>query len=183
MSGRARPAGAAGFVVVLAAVVLCAATAASWVDQPVTRTVGDAAIREIRATAGTQLAPLGLVAGLAALLCGLALFVTRGDARRVVALLSVGAGVGAIVVIASGIIRAMARDGHLTVAPWLAAVASVAALAGGLLGFGRPRRRMPTRYDVDVQPADTEWQLAAEESDSAPEHGANDAASYPEAGS
>lgn len=165
MSRHARAAGAAPLIGLGAALAFSAATATTWVRAATTRTIGNAAVDEVVATSGMQVVPLAIVAGLGALLCGLAMLVTRGTARRIVALLTTVAGIGATVAAALGLVRALALDGALTPAVWVAPVAAAAIVAGGLLGLGSPAPRLPERYDVDVDPADREWRMAADDAD------------------
>lgn len=165
MRSRGKAATIAPIVGVIAAMVFTATIAATWVDQPLTRSVGDVAVTETHTTAGMELAPVGLVVGLAAVLCGLMLLATRGRARRIVALLLAIAGSGAAVAAAVGVSRAMAMDGRVTVAAWVAVPAAVAVVAAGVLGLGPTERHMPARYDVDVAPGDREWQLATDPGD------------------
>jgi hypothetical protein len=147
---------------VVGALGLLGATAASWIDQPVARAIGDVAVADIRATPGFELTPLAAVAALAALVCDVALLITRGPARRILALLAVGVGVCAVVVVGVGIGRLAGVDGTPTLAPWLAAAASAGMVAAGLLGIRRPARRLPARYEVDAPPGDAEWEIASE---------------------
>lgn len=165
MSRRASAAAAAPLVGVGAALAFSAATATTWVREPVARTIGDAAVDEVVTTTGTQLVPLAIVAGLAALLCGLAMLVTRGMARRIVALLLTVSGICATVAATFALIRAFALDGGLTAAVWIAPLAAVVVTAAGMLGLGAPARRLPARYDVGVDPTDREWRMAADDDD------------------
>ena len=165
MSRRARPAAAAPLIGICAALAFSAATATTWVRAATTRTIGEATVDEVMATTGMQVVPLAIVAGLAALLCGLAMLVTRGTARRIVALLATITGICATVAAALGLARAFALDGALTPAIWVVPVAAAGIVASGLLGLGAPAPRLPDRYDIDVDSADREWQLAAAHAD------------------
>jgi hypothetical protein len=160
--GRSRGGTAAPLLGVACALLLLGAVAASWVDQPVARSVGDVAVSDTRATAGMELSPLTAVASLAGVVCGLALLLVRGVARQVVALLAGIAGAVAVVAVAVGIARALALDGTVSVAPWVALGAATGMLAAALTGFGRPGRRLPARYDVAADPGDEEWRIAVE---------------------
>jgi hypothetical protein len=160
-----RDSAAAPVVGVAAAMVFAGALAATWVEQRLTRTVGDVAVAETQTTTGMELVPLGVVVGLVAMLCGIGVLAMRGSARRVAAVLLAIAGGGALAAAAVGVLRAIATDGRVTVAPWIAAPAAAAVVAAGILGRGSTGRRMPTRYDVDVAPDDPEWQMAADPGD------------------
>jgi hypothetical protein len=150
------------FVAVAAALATAGATAATWVSQPATRAVGDVAVVETRATEGTEIAPLALVAGLGGLLLALALFATRGTVRRIVALLLVVAGAVALGSVGVAIPDALAAEGTATAWPWIAAASAVALVGSGLWTFGRPGRRMAPRYDVGGPTGDEEWQMASD---------------------
>jgi hypothetical protein len=147
---------------VVGALLLLGAAAASWVDQPVARAIGDVAVAETRATPGMELSPLTAVAALAGVIAGVALLLVRGAARRIVALLAVAVGIAAVTAVGIGIARAFGLDGQVSLAPWIALVAAAALLAAGLVGFGRPGRRLPARYDVAADPGDEEWRIAVE---------------------
>jgi hypothetical protein len=158
-SGRA---GAAPIGGVVAAMAFTAAVASTWVAQPVTRTVGDVAVTETRTTAGMELAPVALILGMVAVVFGLGSLATHGMARQIAAMILAVTGGGAVVAVVVAISRAVAMDGRLTAAPWIAAPAAVAVAAAGVFGRGRTGRRMPKRYDVDADPGDREWQLATD---------------------
>ncbi|HSJ44902.1 MAG TPA: Trp biosynthesis-associated membrane protein [Euzebyales bacterium] len=149
------------FLGVVGSLVLLGAAAASWIDQPVARSIGDVAVAGTRATPGVEIAPLTVVTALAGLLCSVGLLATRGTVRRTVSLLLVVTGAAAVVVAASGITAVRGSDGVRTAAPWLAIVGAAAVLAAGLTGVRRPGRRLPARYDVDVAPQDAEWRMAS----------------------
>jgi hypothetical protein len=136
MGRRARTSAAAPIAGIVAAMVFAAVLAAPWVERRVTRMVGDVAVDEMRATTGMELVPLGVVAGLAAVLCGVGMLATRGVARRAAALVTVAAGGGVVVAAVVGLLRAFAMDGRITAAPWIAAPAAVAVVAAGVLGRG-----------------------------------------------
>lgn len=150
---------------IAASVILVGTVAASWIDQPAARSIGDVAVTEVRPTPGLELSPVAFVAALGGLLCSVALLAARGAVRRIVSLLLVVVGVGAIAATGVGVSRMLALDGGVTIAPWGAALASCGLLAAGLLGFGRPGRRLPARYDVDVSPEDSEWRIASDPAD------------------
>lgn len=161
-AGRHRAGTAGPLLGVACALLLLGAAAASWVDQPVARSVGDVAVAATRATPGMELSPLTAVASLAGVGCCLALLLVRGAARRIVALLAGAAGVVAVVAVSVGISRALAVDGAVSLAPWIALAAATGMLAAPLAGFGRPGRRLPARYDVAAEPGDDEWRIAAD---------------------
>jgi hypothetical protein len=161
MARRADAAALGPFLGVVGSLVLLGAAAASWIDRPVVRSIGDVAVAETRATSGVEIAPLTVVTALAGLLCSVGLLVTRGAARRTVSLLLAVTGASAVVVVASGIVALGGADGVRTAAPWLAIVGAATVLAAGLTGFRRPGRRLPARYDVDVAPQDAEWRMAS----------------------
>jgi hypothetical protein len=165
MTSRDSAVAAAPVVGVAAAMVFAGALAATWVEQRLTHTVGDVAVAETRTTTGMELVPLGVVVGLVAVLCGVGVLATRGAARRAAAVLLTIAGGCALAAAAVGVFRAIAMDGRVTVAPWLAVPAAVVVVTAGILGRGSTARRMPARYDVDVAPGDREWQMAAEPGD------------------
>jgi hypothetical protein len=165
MSRRSRATAAAPIVGVVAAALYSTTIATTWVQRSVTRTVGDAAVDETVTTTGMELVPLGVVAGLAAVVCGVGMLATRGTARRIMALLVTCSGIAAVAAAVVGALRAVAADGAVTIAPWIALPAAVVLMAAGALGMGPPARRMPTRYDVDVDPADREWQMATDPGD------------------
>jgi hypothetical protein len=158
-SGRAAAATIGG---VVAAMVFTAAVASTWVAQPVTRTVGDVAVTETRTTAGMELAPVALILGMVAVVFGLGSLVSHGMARQVVAMILAVTGGGAVAAAVVALSRAIAMDGRVTTAPWIAVPAAAAVAAAGVLGRGRTGRRMPKRYDVDADPGDREWQLATD---------------------
>jgi hypothetical protein len=163
LTGRAT--GAAPFLGIVASLVFSTVIATAWVEQSRTRTVGGATVDETVTTTGMELVPLGVVAGLAAVVCGVGVLATRGTARRLAALLLTCSGIGAIGAAVAGVMRAVAMDGGLTVAPWIALPAAIALTAAGLLGLGPPARRMPARYDVDADPGDQEWRMATDPGD------------------
>lgn len=165
MARRPDAAGFGPILVVLSALGLLASTASGWIEQPTTRAIGDVAVAEVRVTPGIEVAPLAVVVALGSLACGVALLITRGAARRMVSLLTVGIGVAAVVVVGVGVIRLPRFDGVWTPAPWLALASSAAMLAAGLLGLGGPVRHLPARYDVDAPPDDAEWEIAADPDD------------------
>jgi hypothetical protein len=142
-----------------------AAVASAWVEQPVTRTVGEVAVTETRTTSGMEVAPAGLIVGLVAVLFGLGVLATRGVARQMIAMILAVAGGGAVVTAAVGVSRVVAMDGRVTAAPWIAVPAGAAVVAAGVLARGVSGRRMPKRYDVDADPGDDEWQLATDPGD------------------
>ena len=163
LTGRAT--GAAPFLGIVASLVFSTVIATAWVEQSRTRTVGGATVDETVTTTGMELVPLGVVAGLAAVVCGVGMLAARGTARRLAALLLTCSGIGAIGAAVAGVMRAVAMDGGLTVAPWIALPAAIALTAAGLLGLGPPARRMPARYDVDADPGDQEWRMATDPGD------------------
>lgn len=173
MARRADTAALGPFLGVIGSLILLGAAAASWIDQPVARSIGDVAVAETRVTPGVEIAPLTVVTALAGLLCSVGLLATRRAARRTVSLLLAVTGAAAVVVVAAGIVGLRGMDGVDTAAPWLAAVGAAAVLAAGLTGFGRPGRRLPARYDVDVAPQDAEWRMASVDDEP------GQAASYP----
>ncbi|HSK91740.1 MAG TPA: hypothetical protein VK875_10545 [Euzebyales bacterium] len=165
MSARARAVTAAPVAAIAGALWFAAAVAGTWVERPLTRTVGDVALNEVETVSGTELVPVGVVIGLVALLCGVGVLATRGAARRGVSLLVVIGGGSAVAAAATGFVRANALDGAVTTAPFGAALAALVILAGGLLGLGGSARRLPSRYDVAADPGDREWQLASDPGD------------------
>lgn len=162
MARRADAGGLAPLLGVIGALGLLGATAASWIDQPTARAIGDVAVADVRATPGFELSPLAAVAALAGLLCDVALLATRGRARRIVSLLTVGVGLGAVVAVSVGIGRLWSLDGTPTVAPWLAVAASAGMVGAGVLGVGRPPGRLSARYEVNAPPGDDEWEIASD---------------------
>lgn len=165
MSRRSRATAAAPVVGIVSTLAFSTAVASVWVRQSVTRTIGDAAVDETVTTTGMELVPLGVVAGLVAVMCGVGVLATRRTARRIAASLLACSGIAAIAAAAVGVQRAAAMDGGLTVAPWLAVAAAVILTAAGALGVGATTQRMPARYDVDVDPTDQEWQMATDPGD------------------
>ena len=145
--------------------IFAGALAATWVERRLTRTVGEVAVGEVQVTTGMELVPLGVVAGLVAVLCGVAVLATRGAARRVAAALLVLSGAGMVTAVAVGAVRAMAMDGRVTAGPWIAGPAALVVVIAGVLTWGPTTRRMPARYDVDVTPGDQEWQMAVDPGD------------------
>jgi hypothetical protein len=169
MARRTDPAALGPFVGVVGSLTLLGGAAASWIEQPVARSVGDVAVAGTRATPGLEIAPLTVVAALAGLLGSVGVLVTRGTARRTMSLLLVVTGVAAVAIVGIGIVTLPTTDGVRTVAPWIAAVGAAGILAAGLGGVGRPPgRRMPARYDVDVTPQDAEWRLASADDEVGP---------------
>jgi hypothetical protein len=162
MSRRAEIATLAPFVGVGCALLMLGAGSATWTYEPVARSVGDVALIDTTATAGVEVAPLVVVVALAAAVGSIGLLVTRGGARRMVAVLVVVVGAAGIAVVGVGITRVLATDGTVTAAPWLTAVGAAGVLSAALVSSGRPPRRMPARYEVDAAPADDEWQLASD---------------------
>ena len=173
MARRAEPAAFGPFLGVIASLTLLGGAAASWIEQPVARTVGDVAVAGTRATPGLEIAPLTVVAALAGVLCSVGVLVTRRTARRTMSLLLALTGVASVAVVTAGIVALSTTDGVRTSAPWITAVGAAGVLAAGLAGFGRPGRRMPARYDVDVAPQDDEWRMASADDEPEP------ATSYP----
>jgi hypothetical protein len=162
---RSKVAATAPIAGITGAMVFAGALAAAWVQQRLTRTVGDVAVGETQATTGMELVPLGVVAGLTAVVCGISVLITRGVARRVAAVLLVVSGAGAVTAVALGVVRAIGLDGRITAAPWIAGPAAGVVVAAGLLAWGPTARRMPARYDVDAPAEDREWQMAADPGD------------------
>jgi hypothetical protein len=162
---RSSVAASAPIVGVIAAMVFAGMLASGWVERQLTRNVGDVAVGETQATTGMELVPLGVVAGLTAVVCGVAVLITRGVARRVAAVLLAASGGGLVVTAGLGVVRATGMDGRMTAAPWVAAAAAVVAVAAGVLAWGPAGRRMPARYDVDPPPGDREWRMAADPGD------------------
>jgi hypothetical protein len=165
MPGRSNAAASAPIVGIIAAVVFAGTLASAWVEQRLTRTVGDVAVDEMLTTTGMELVPLGVVAGLTAVVCGVVVLVTRGVARRVAAVLLAASGGGLVVTAGLGAVRATAMEGRITPAPWAAGLSALVAVAAGALAWGSTGRRMPARYDVDPPPDDREWQMAADPGD------------------
>lgn len=150
------------FLAIAAALATAAATTRPWVVATTPVTIGDVVVDETTSSAGTEFAPLALVAALAGLLLAVGLLATRGAARRTVALLLSVVGVGAVIAIGAGIARVTAGSPPATATPWLALIAATALLASGLWTFGRPGRRLAGRYDVGGAVGDDEWQMAAD---------------------
>jgi hypothetical protein len=165
MTSRDSAVAAAPVVGVAAAMVFAGALATTWVEERLTHTVGDVAVAETRTTTGMELVPLGVVVGLVAVLCGVGVLATRGAARRAAAVLLTIAGGCALAAAAVGVFRAIAMDGRVAAAPWIAVPAAVVVVTAGIFGHGSAARRMPARYDVDVAPGDREWQMAADPGD------------------
>jgi hypothetical protein len=161
MARRADAAALGPFLGVIGALVLLGAAVSSWIDEPVARAIGDVAVAGTRATPGVEIAPSTVVTALAGLLCSVGLLLTRNAARRTVSLLLAVLGVVALAVVIDGIVVTTSLDGDVTLAPWLAVLGATAVLAAGLVGFGRPGRRMPARYDVGFAPEDAEWHMAS----------------------
>jgi len=162
---RSRVSATAPIAGIMAAMVFAGALAAAWVQQRLTRTVGDVAVGETQATTGMELVPLGVVTGLTAMVCGVGVLITRGFTRRVAAVLLVMSGAGAVTAVALGVVRAVALDGWITAAPWIAGPAAGVVVVAGLLAWGPTARPMPARYDVDAPAEDSEWQMAADPGD------------------
>src|SRR5687768_8196328 len=151
----------------VAGLVLLLGSAAGWVDVVEKRDVGGVTVAEPSSVSGTTYAPAAVAIGLGVVVAGALLAVARGELRRLVALILICAGPGALIVLLLGLTRALADDGTLTPAPFLASAAGVAILFAGLsAGFG-PRRPPPaSRYRVEgEQPGDDEWTLAADEAE------------------
>jgi hypothetical protein len=159
---RSKVAATAPIAGITAAMVFAGGLAAAWVQQQLTRTVGDVVVDETQATTGMELVPLGVVAGLAAVVCGVGLLIIRGVGRRVAAVLLMMSGAAAVIAVALGVARAIALDGRITAAPWIAGPAAGVVMAAGALAWGPTARRMSARYDVDAPAEDREWQMAAD---------------------
>ena len=172
MARPGEPGAAAPFLGVGGALVLLGAATTTWLERAVPRVVGDVAVTATEVTVGTDISPLMVVAALAALVCSVALLLTRHGARRIVALLLVVTGVWAVGSVAVGVSRARVLDGVQTAAPWIALLGAAGVLGAGLLAFGRPGRRLPARYDVGAPPEDTEWRMASGADDTAGDNGA-----------
>lgn len=173
MARRADAARLAPFVVVVGGLVLLGAVAAPWYEEAEQRLLpGDLAVMDMTATTGMELVPWSVVAALAALVCGVGMLVARGGLRRAVSVLALPAGLAGLLASSAPAIES-SIDGTVTVAPSLAAFAGLIILLGGLAGLVGPGPWMPSRYDVDVAPADAEWRMA-----SADDHGGA-AARYP----
>lgn len=162
MARRADLSAIGPFVGVVCALLLLGAGAATWVSEPVARSVGEVALVERRATTGMEVAPLTVVAALAGVVCSVSLLATKGRVRRSVALVLVVVGLVGVLTVGAGLSRLRLLDGAVTPAPWLALTAGVGVLAAGLVGLRTPGRRLPARYEVGVAPTDTEWRLASE---------------------
>ena len=147
----------------VAGLVLLLASAGGWVDVVEERDVGGVAVTEPRSVPGTTYAPAAVAIGLGVVAAGALLAVARGALRRLLGMMLLCAGPGALVVLLLGLTRAMAAEGALTPAPFLAAAAGVAVLCAGLSAAFGPRRPPPkSRYRVESeQPGDDEWTLAA----------------------
>lgn len=156
---------AAPGVATIAGLVLLLAAAGAWVAGEDVREIGEVLVTEPVAMSGTQFAPTAVVFGLAGLLGGVVLGLTRGAARRVVAGLTVATAAGAIAVLALGLGRALQADGAVTPAPYFALAAAFALLVAGIAGVRGPQRPPDrSRYRVAEEHAvDDEWGLASAE--------------------
>jgi hypothetical protein len=155
-------------VALLSGLVLLTAGAAGWVSGVDTRDVGGVVLREPTATSGTVFAPLAVAFGLAGLLGGAVLGFVRARPRRILGAVVALAGIGAVAVVAAGVVTASRADGQLTPAPFLALAAAVGlAVGGGAAVSGVRRPPQASRYRVpDERSEDDEWSLAAREDDS-----------------
>lgn len=166
MSDRRFPPVAVGLGV-LGGLLLVGATSSDWVIAEHLRQIGGVPLAEPRGTAGVELAPHGVVAGLLAAGAGLALIAARGRGRRLlgVVLVIVGSVAGAFVV--AGMRLALAEPGQLTPAPWVAACGALATVVAGAMAWRRPAPppALSQRYSIDAGDADgdREWGVASDE--------------------
>lgn len=151
-------------IAIVAGLLLLLSSAAGWVDGVDARDVGGVVVSEPTSTSGTQFAPTGVVAGLAALLGGVVLAIVRGPGRRIAGIAVGAIGIAGVVALALGISRAAAADGALTPAPALALLCAVGVALSGLVALRGPGRPPVTsRYRVEGErPLDDEWSLAEE---------------------
>lgn len=150
---------------VAAGLLLLLAAAAGWVDGVDARDIGGVVVREPTSTSGTQFAPNGVVAGLAALLGGVMLAVVRGRARRIAGVAVGLVGAAGLTALGIGIMRASGADGQLTPAPAFAVVCALGVVLAGWLALRGPQHPpAASRYRVEAErPADDEWSLASED--------------------
>jgi hypothetical protein len=160
----ARGRGRASLAVVLAVVgglATAGGAAAPWRRVEEQREIGGVLVPEVETIGGLAVVPALLPLGLAAAIAGLLLLVVRGRLQTVVAILLLGAGVTAGVLLALGIARSP-RAGDLGAGVAFAALGALLLGASGVLG-ARPAApaTLPARYDLDRDDADDEWRLAS----------------------
>lgn len=161
MARQADAAGLAPFLAVAGGLVLLGASAVAWFERSGSRAIGDVLVAQPETATGIEMAPSTVVVALSGLVCGLAMLVTRGTVRRVIALLAAVAGLVGVVVVGAVGIELDPSAGAFTAAPVVAAVGAAGVLVAGLAGMVRPGLRMPARYDVGASPEDDEWRMAS----------------------
>lgn len=166
-SGRARLLPVAVGLALVGGLVVAGATSGHWVTAEELRAVGGVEVREPQGTAGIDLAPQGVAAGVLGALGGLALVVARGRGRRLVGVLLGLTGVATVGIVALGVRAALDEPGQLTAAPGLAVLGGLAVAAGGLVALRRPAPPpvLGARYSIDEDAAteDDEWGMAGED--------------------
>ncbi|CAN5826274.1 hypothetical protein BH23ACT10_BH23ACT10_31640 [soil metagenome] len=150
---------------IMSALVVLGATAAPWVEEPVTRAIRDVTVSEVRVLSGFEFSPSAPVAALVGLVCSFGLVLRADRVRRVASVVLFAAGIGGVAAVAVGLARIMGLYGAPTATPLLALVGGagmVGAAVLGMVGVGRSAQRLPARYDVDVPPDDDEWEIASD---------------------
>jgi hypothetical protein len=153
---------------VLGGLLLAGGTSASWVRDATVRDVAGVAVAAETNVPGTRLEGWLVGAGVAAVLCGLALLLPAPRLRRALAVLTAAVGLAGLAGVTRGALRAVELPGALSSGPGIAAVGALAVLAGAVLVLRRPREHpaLPPRYDLDAEDASQhEWQRASVEPD------------------
>lgn len=167
MAHRADAGRLAPIIGIASALVLLGATAAPWVEEPLTRAIRDVTVSEVRVMSGFEFSPWAPVAALAGLVFSFGLLLKADRVRLVASVALLVAGVGAVATVAVGVARIIGLYGAPTATPLLALVGGAAMVGAGVLGVvgvGRSAQRLPARYDVDAPPDDDEWEISSDTS-------------------
>jgi hypothetical protein len=176
MSGDAAPqerttsgrTGAALALGIAAGLTLAGASLAAWVREVRTEDVAGVPIEAVEVTPGVELAPLLLPLGIAAAGLAFALALPVPFVRRALGSVLILIGGLATVLAGRGIVAALALDAGVEAGAFAAVLSSIGVAAAGLLAIrpaAPPPPRLPSRYDLDEDDADAEWDLASAEPD------------------
>lgn len=149
---------------------LAASSSGAWVRREITSEIADVPRADVVTTAGVELSGAVLPLGVAAMAAGLLLAALRGRARVGTAGALLAIGVGAIIAVALGLVRAAGADGIIAPAAWFGLLAAAGPLLAGALALRpAPPPRLSARYDLDPDdtedPEEAEWLLASDDED------------------
>lgn len=167
MSGGGR-AGLGLALAISGGLLLAGASMGAWARETRIDDVAGVPIESTLPTPGVELAPLTLPLGILAAALGFGLAVRVPAIRRTLGALLLLVGGLALVLAARGAVLALELGDRLEPAGGAALIAALAVAAAGLVAIRAPStssRGLPARYDLDVDEADREWDLASAEED------------------